>query len=233
MGEELEHNGNQVDEAAEPGVAAHGEASVDAETDAAEHDASSAPKVVDKRRFARLLGFGFGAGGQASDLESEATRERLPSYVDELRDRAERAQAEARAETDAAKARLERHYEGRLAAARAEVIATILPVLDNLELALAVPDAEASVLYDGVVATRDQFVKQLAELGAEPVAGEGAPFDPEVHEAVDTVPVDNAASDGRITDVLRRGFKVGERLVRPSIVRVGRFVESSSNPNSG
>jgi len=184
---------------------------------------ASAPKVVDKRRFARLLGFGFGTSAQEADEEDDPPRERLPAYVEELKERAERLQAQARAETDAARARLERHYEGRLASARADVIGAVLPVLDNLERALAVPGAEESALFEGVAATRDQFVKTLVELGAEPVGGEGSVFDPEVHEAVDTIPVDSADLDGLIVQVLQRGYRFEGRLVRPSIVRVGRF----------
>jgi molecular chaperone GrpE len=204
------------DEAFEP-VAPEAEPEADVDREGA------SPRVVDKRRFARLLGFGFGPGEKEADEEDDDPRaERLPSYVEELKERAERVQAEARAETDAARARLERHYEARLASARAEVVESILPVLDNLERALAVPGAEESVLFEGVAATRDLFLKKLVELGVEPVGAAGEEFDPEVHEAVDTVPVDNAELDGRIIEVLRRGFRSGDRLVRPAIVRVGR-----------
>jgi molecular chaperone GrpE len=187
-----------------------------------EKETATSPKVVDKRRFARLLGFGFNSSGQGGESDVETPRERLPAYVEELKERAERVQAEARAETDAARARLERHYEGRLASARADVVATILPVFDNLERALGVAGAEESPLYEGLVATRDQFLKKLVELGVEVVPAAGEVFDPQLHEAVDSVEVEDAELDGRIVEVLQKGFQFGDRLVRPAIVRVGR-----------
>jgi molecular chaperone GrpE len=234
MGESIEKNGHHdesngngeiVPEAEIEEVDALAPEQVESET---EQDTPTSPKVTDKRRFARLLGFGFGAGG-AGDSEVEPSRERLPAYVEELKERAERVEAAARAETDAARARLERHYEGRLASARADVVEGMLPVLDNLDRALAVEGAQESPLFEGVAATRDQFLKKLVELGVEQVPAEGESFDPEVHEAVDSMDVDNEELDGRIIEVLRRGFRMGERLVRPSIVRVGRFAGRSTD----
>jgi molecular chaperone GrpE len=235
MGERSEQNGHHdeavgngeiVPEAEVEQVDVIGPEQVEGEE---EQDAPTTPKVVDKRRFARLLGFGFGAGGQGGEADAEPARERLPAYVEELKERAERVQAEARAETDAARARLERHYEGRLASARADVVEGILPVLDNLDRALAVEGAQESPLFEGVAATRDLFLKKLVELGVEQVPAEGESFDPEVHEAVDSIDVDNEDLDGRIIELLRRGFRMGERLVRPSIVRVGRFTGGSTD----
>jgi molecular chaperone GrpE len=190
-----------------------------AATAEAEPARTSEVKVVDKRRFARLLGFGSSQGAaEAVDPPGE----RLPTYVEELKQRAERAAEQARAEVEAARARLERHYESRLATARADLAASLLDVFDNLERALEVPDAAESPLYEGVAATRDVFLKRLAELGVEPIDAVGEPFDPEVHEAVDEVPVDDPALDGHVVAELQRGFRSGERLVRPAIVRVGR-----------
>src|SRR3982751_1888444 len=91
----------QVDETPRPAAAPQVEAERPAEV-----------KVVDKRRFARLLGF-----GATPAAESEPEAERLPSYVEELKQRAERAAEASKAEVEAARNRLERHYETRLAAA--------------------------------------------------------------------------------------------------------------------
>lgn len=182
-------------------------------------------KVVDKRRFARLLGLG-------PELEPEPEPEpeapeapdepRIPSYVEELRERAARAEAHAKAEVEAVRARLERHFETRVAAARAEMVASILDVYDNLERALEVPGAVESPLYEGIAATRDIFLRKLGELGVEPVAAEGEPFDPERHDAIDEVPVDDPELSGKVVAEYQRGFRLGERLVRPAKVRVGR-----------
>lgn len=192
----------------------------------AEADTHRDVKVVDKRRFARILGFG---GAKGAEGEPEEDR-RVPSYVAQLEDqleqvkaRAAKAEAASRAEVEAARQRLERHFEARLMTARADLLGSMLGVLDTLELALAAPGAEESPLYAGVLATRDLFVRQLAELGAEAVPSVGERFDPEMHEAVDEAEVEDEEADGTVVGELRRGFRMGGRLVRPATVRVGRY----------
>jgi molecular chaperone GrpE len=182
-------------------------------------------KVVDKRRFARILGF----GGTPKQTDETADGRRMPTYVAQLEDqleqvraRAAQAESDSRSEIEAARQRLERHFEARLLTARADLVGSMLGVLDTLELALTAPGAADSPLFEGVTATRDLFIRQLAELGAEPVAALGEPFDPEVHEAVDEVAVEDVEADGSVVAELRKGFRLGERLVRPAAVRVGR-----------
>lgn len=206
------HEGTEESKVEEPKVE---EARPESDAAPVETERPAEVKVVDKRRFARLLGF-----GAAPAPEPEA--ERLPSYVEELKQRAERAAEGAKAEVEAARNRLERHYETRLASAKADLAAGLLDVFDNLERALGAPGAEESPIYEGVAATRDVFLKRLAELGVEPIPSVGEPFDPEVHEAVDTVAVDDPDQDGVVVAELQRGFRSGDRLVRPAVVRVAR-----------
>ena len=196
------------------------EAVVDAEPD--ERVAPVEVKVVDKRRFARLLGFG-GQDDPPDDGRAEDSDSRLPSYVEELRRRVEAAESASRDEVEAARTRLERHFESRLVTARAEMAAGLLEVLDNLDRALGVPGAADSPLYEGIATTRDLFIRKLADMGIEPVPGVGEPFDPESHEALDAVDVEDEGLDGRIAEVLQRGFRTSDRLVRPAFVRVGRW----------
>lgn len=173
---------------------------------------TSEVRVVDKRRFARLLGFGSG------DADPAANSSR----------RAERAEALARAEIEAARGRLERYYDAQLAQARSEIVVALLDVYDNLERALGAPGATESPLHEGVAATRDLFLRRLAELGVEPVLAAGEPFDPQLHEAVEQEPVDDPELDGRVVAELARGFRCGDRLVRPAAVRVGRAAETQN-----
>lgn len=179
-------------------------------------------KVVDKRRFARLLGFG-GSDESTDDPPADRDASRLPSYVEELKRRVEAAESTSRAEVEAARARLERHFDAKLVTAKAEMAAGMLDVLDNLDRALGVQGAQESPLHDGLVATRDLFVRKLIEMGVEPVSGVGEPFDPESHQAIDEVEVEGPEMDGRVVEVLQRGFRTAERLVRPAFVRVGRW----------
>lgn len=209
----------------------HGEGSVAEEPSSAivaddvEIEQPAEVKVVDKRRFARLLGFG-GSEDATDVVESDPAESRLPSYVDELKRRVEAAESNSRAEVEAARSRLERHYESQLLTARAETAAGLLDVLDNLDRALGVSGASESPLYEGVAATRDLFMRKLTEMGVEPVPGVGEPFDPEKHQALEEVDVDDRALDGKVIEVLQRGFRTAERLVRPAFVRVGRWAGS-------
>jgi molecular chaperone GrpE len=181
-------------------------------------------RVVDKRRFARLLGFGGADEGEAGG-EVRADERDLPAFVEQMKQRVEEAQEAARGEIEAARSRLERHYEERLASERAGIASSLLDVFDNLERALEVPGAAESPLYEGVAATRDMFLRRLADLGVEPVPGVGEPFDPEIHEAIDQVEADDPAQAGRIVDQFKRGFRTAERLVRPAVVRIAKSAE--------
>jgi molecular chaperone GrpE len=95
--------------------------------------------------------------------------------------------------------------------------------LDNLSLAIEHAEKDASLehLLDGVKSTARSFGNALRETGVEVVSSVGQKFDPELHEAVDTVPVDDE-KDGIVTAEFQTGYKFGERLLRPAKVQVGR-----------
>lgn len=107
----------------------------------------------------------------------------------------------------------------------ARFVRDLLPVLDNLERALAAARQatapEALALRQGVELTARQFLDVLRSHGIEPVEAAGRPFDPHVHEAFDQVETD-AVPDGHVVEELARGFRQGERLIRPALVRVAR-----------
>lgn len=113
----------------------------------------------------------------------------------------------------------ERAEEGRYAAGA--LVACLLPVLDNLERALASPAAgEADRgLRAGLALVHRQFLEELGRSGLRPVAAVGEPFDPMIHEAVETVEAGGQAAD-TVVDELRRGYWFHDRLLRPAMVRV-------------
>ena len=76
-------------------------------------------------------------------------------------------------------------------------------------------------LLDGVRGTLSNFENVLAAAGVEPLASVGATFNPELHEAVDTIEVE-PERDNTVTAEYSRGYKIGERLLRPARVQVGR-----------
>jgi molecular chaperone GrpE len=143
-------------------------------------------------------------------LEEEQQRYlRSRADLDNVRRRAAREQQAAR-------------DEGRQAALR-----PLLPVLDTLERARAAGSTDRD-FYEGVAATHRLFLSALREAGAEPVESIGRPFDPEVHEAVATVP-SNEVEPGTVTGEVRRGWWPGEELLRPAQVVVATSPEAVSS----
>jgi molecular chaperone GrpE len=101
-----------------------------------------------------------------------------------------------------------------------DFLMTLLPVLDNLNRAISAAESEnaSEGLLAGLRGTVNGFEAALANVGVEPVAAVGAKFNPELHEAVDTV---EAEQDGIVTKEYSRGYRFGERLLRPARVQVG------------
>lgn len=192
-------------------------------------------RVTDKRRFT--------PDGQPLFVETEsATEKRVDpriekqnEYVKRLeiaRETAERKLIEVQARFDELRTRLEREAaetrqrlnktaDEKIKREKAEFIATLLPVLDNLHRAIeAGQTGTLESLLDGVRGTANGFENTLMSVGVEPVVSIGAVFNPELHEAVDTIEVETE-KDGRITNEYARGYKLGDRLLRPARVQVG------------
>lgn len=113
--------------------------------------------------------------------------------------------------------------EDRAQQAQFNFLTTLLPVLDNLNLAIAASEKDSSpeVLLGGVKGTARSFEQALISVGVEAVPSIGADFDPEVHEAIDMTDVD-AENEGKVTAEYSRGYKFGDRLLRPARVQVGK-----------
>jgi len=107
---------------------------------------------------------------------------------------------------------------------RAAVAAQFLPVLDNLELALAHADSDPASIIDGVYAVRDQAIAVLARLGYVRREQAGVPFDPAAHEVVSVVD-DVDVAPGTVVQVLRPGYGDADRQLRPVAVTVARQPE--------
>jgi molecular chaperone GrpE len=188
-------------------------------------------RVTDRRRI-RIDG-----EGQAAATAPAEEPNLKPAYVEELEARTKAAEqkllevqsrfdqlrADLQRETDETRQRLNRAADERAERQKINFIAALLPVMDNLQR--AVDAAEQGSPREGVVeglkGTMSSFGSALTAVGAEPIRSVGAPFDPELHEAVDTVPVDEA-EDGIITNEYTSGYKLGDRLLRPARVQVGR-----------
>lgn len=104
-------------------------------------------------------------------------------------------------------------------AERARVAAAWLPVLDNLELALAHADADPDTIVQGVLAIRDQAVQMLAALGYPRNDETGVPFDPNRHEVVAVVN-DTETEPNTVVRVVRPGYGTDGHELRPTAVAV-------------
>src|SRR5215213_6133995 len=161
-----------------------------------------------------------------------------PTYVEELETRtkaAERQVQEVQArfdqlrqqlqrETDATRQRLNRSADERATGEKAKFIAALLPAFDNLTRAIeasAAADAPRDAILEGIRSTATSFEAALASAGVEAIQSVGEEFNPELHEAVDTEET-GGEMDGRVLEEYSRGFRIGDRLLRPARVKVGR-----------
>jgi len=142
---------------------------------------------------------------------------------------AELALRRATEELEAQKRRMEREQQRTLEETRAQVAAEMLPVLDNLDRSIAAAstrtEAEAQAeapLLEGIRLVRAQFEEALGRVGLTRIESEGHRFDPAVHDAVGLVEVDDASKDGTVVDEWQRGYRLGERVIRPAKVRVAK-----------
>ena len=192
-------------------------------------------RVTDRRRI-----YLDDESGERVNAEQEQPSLK-PSYVEELETRtkaAERQVQEVQArfdqlrqqlqrETDETRQRLNRSADERAAAENAKFIAALLPVLDDLNRAVQSENTTREALLEGVRGIAGSFQSALANAGVETIESVGEEFNPELHEAVDTEETD-AAMDGRVIEEYSRGFRMGDRLLRPARVKVGRAAKESA-----
>jgi molecular chaperone GrpE len=103
-----------------------------------------------------------------------------------------------------------------------------LPILDSFERALRTPAQNLEEFRNGVELIEKQFHDVLATLGVRPVPAQGERFDPLLHQAVEMVDSTDAADD-QVVEELQRGYRLGNRLLRPAMVRVARSRERKAS----
>jgi molecular chaperone GrpE len=172
-------------------------------------------------------------------VNTEAAQPNLkPSYVEELEARTKAAEKQVQEvqarfdqlrqqlqrETDETRQRLNRSADERATGEKAKFIASLLPALDNLNRAIeaaATGEASREAIIEGIRSIATTFESALTSAGVEPIQSVGEEFDPELHEAVDTEET-GREMDGRVIGEYSRGFRIGDRLLRPARVKVGR-----------
>jgi molecular chaperone GrpE len=152
--------------------------------------------------------------------ELEAKVESLEKGKKELHDKWLRAAADL----ENHRKRTRREIDDAKVEARAKVLKEMLPVVDNLERAIehAAP-AEGGApqpIVEGIQLVLRQFTTAFERLEVSPIEALNQPFDPNLHEAISQQESDQPA--GTIVQVLQRGYRIGERLLRPALVVVAK-----------
>jgi molecular chaperone GrpE len=152
--------------------------------------------------------------GAAGPDASEA----LKQERDALQDRLLRLAAEF----DNYRKRVERERRDQADAAVAGALVDLLPIVDDLERALDAPAVAGAEGYrKGVELIHEQMVELLRKRGARPIEAVGADFDPRIHQAV-LYEASPGHRDGEVIEQMHRGYRLGDRLLRPAIVKVAK-----------
>lgn len=163
------------------------------------------------------------AGTDALEIDSEERIETLSEDVEELA--AQNAMLldslkRLKADFDNYRKRMVKEQTRILETAEASLVKKLLPVIDNLERAIASADGAApDGLREGVAKVLELMLDTLAKEGLEVIDPEGEPFDPEHHEAMMVVETDDCPED-TVTDVIQKGYRFEGLLLRPAMVRV-------------
>ncbi len=166
-----------------------------------------------------------------ADAEHEAPTERdptsdaTPPSVEQLsreRDALQDRLLRTAAEFDNYRKRIERERRELNEYVVADVLAELLPIVDNFERALRAPrGADSDALRAGLEMIHKQMLDLLRKRGVTPIDALGADFDPNVHQAVFQETSD-AHRDGEVMEELQRGYRLGDRLLRPAMVKVAK-----------
>jgi len=158
------------------------------------------------------------AGIQPDELtalrqELEQTKAKEAEYLDGWQ--------RARADLANARKRFQREQEQAYANATGQVMVHLLPIVDDLERAFSTLPHNLSGLtwIGGIMLIQRKLELLLQQEGALPIEAVGQPFDPFTHEAVTHEPSDTVP-EGQIISEVQKGYKMGERVLRPSLVRV-------------
>lgn len=186
-------------------------------------------RVVDKRWWAR--------SEEDADASPDGEASGKPAYVQDLERQlaakdALLAESAAKYEGaagdfDQVRERLRRESAKDVEREKRVVLGAFLEVVDNLERAVEAGAGDApgsgEALLKGVDLVRDQCLATLSRFGVTQVDALGQPFDPNVHDALSTTPVQDAAQHDVVVAVVKPGYMVGEDALRPASVTVGKL----------
>jgi molecular chaperone GrpE len=186
----------------------------DAVTERADEDEPEAAEEAGPATVAEAAA-AASAAEDAVGADLAKARAEAESYLDDLR--------RLQADFDNYRKRTLREQTARTASASQALVARLLPVLDNFELAVSA--AEQSRDFDRMLKGVEMVLGALREVlegeGLVKIEAEGKPFDPERHEAVIAVEQEDT-EPGTILDIVRAGYELGGKVLRPAMVRVAK-----------
>ena len=174
----------------------------------------------------------FWVEDESAEGKASIPTRKYPSLVEELKARTELAEQKLKEkieqldqENEAFRVRLSKDMDRRIEQEKLELFSNFLELIDNLERALKAAHQTLSfeVLKEGVQLNLDLFLRKLQSLGIEPMELLHQPFDPHEAEAVGVVAVDDPDLDQHVVEVVQRGFRWGEQVLRPARVRTGQY----------
>jgi molecular chaperone GrpE len=156
---------------------------------------------------------------QPDQPDSPADAAELKQQRDDYYDRLLRKTAEF----DNYRKRTERDRIQLSEAAAADLLTELLPLVDDMERALKVESAagEGDAIRKGVELIQKQLLELLRKRGVKPIEALGADFDPHFHMAVSYEPAESRR-EGEVIEEFRRGYMLGDRLLRPAMVKVAK-----------
>ena len=145
--------------------------------------------------------------------EEPSETEKLQQEVQSLKDEVLRM----RAETENVRKRLQRDKQESIQFANEKIIRELIPIFDNLERALAAPDASIDSLKEGVKMISNQILALFKKENVEPIPAVGEPFDPSVHEVLSQME-SHDHDEGTVIEEYAKGYRMNGRVLQPAKV---------------
>lgn len=186
-------------------------------------------KVIDRRHWVSE-----DSSGDGTDEEAGTS---LPNYVEKIQKELEAndsklkeyiaAYKEKMSDNDQFRARLEKDVDRRVEMKVAEFMRSLLPVIDNLELARESAKSTKNIenVIEGIDLIQSGLRNLLSGFGMKELDCVGKDFDPALAEAVSVQESGDKEKDGKVLEVLQNGYMMGDMLIRPAKVKVGKLVE--------
>ena len=200
------------------------------ETTAQALDQEQKPSAQEQDKAAEPIGKTKAAKQEASATEAKAEKAEATEAITTLQLKVDALEGEKkeqlqsflrlRADFDNYKRRTRQELLQAADQGKEDLLAKLLPVLDNLELALGTT-GEPEKWRSGVEMIFRQFLEVLAQAGLKPIPAVGEAFDPNIHEALMREP--SAEPENTVLEELKKGYLFGEKTLRPSMVKVAAF----------